>query len=107
MATKDITIGSHRIPLRLHAGDDTKPSKEFRTAYQAGFEAGFAMGREAGLKEAAEPAAAQVAAAKKNVRVSVRRRVASEHFLLGLPCCTCGAYYGSDEKRCPLCKTQR
>jgi hypothetical protein len=107
VATNDITIGSHAIPLHLRAGDDTDPTMELSTVFQAGFEAGFRMGREAGLKEAGEAAVAQVAAAKKSVRVSVRPRVASERFLLGLPCSTRGAYYGSDEKRCPVCKTHR
>jgi hypothetical protein len=105
MATSDTTIRSHAIPLHQRAGDDTEATKEFTAIYQAGFEAGFTMGREAGLKEAGQAAVGQVTAAKKKVRISTRRRVASEHFLLGLPCRTCGAYHGSDEKRCPLCKT--
>jgi len=89
------------------ASKHTEATKEFTAIYQAGFEAGFTMGREAGLKGAGQAAVGRVTAPKTKVRISTRRRVASEHFLLGLPCRACGAYYGSDEKRCPLCKTRQ
>ena len=75
--------------------------------YHAGFEAGFTMGRQAALKEAEERPGAQLRGVNKRRRVSVRRGAESRHFLLGLPCRTCGAYYSSDEKRCPVCKTQQ
>ena len=104
MTTKHTTIGSGISPLHLRAEDDTEATKEFSTVYQAAFEAGFTMGRQAGLNEAGELAGAQSPAVNKSTRVPVRRRVASRRFLLGLPCRTCGAYYGSDEKRCPVCK---
>ena len=105
MATKHTTIGSGIIPMPLRAEDDPEATKEFSAAYQAGFKAGFAMGRQASLNQAGEPAGAQSPAVNKSTRVPVRRRVASRRFLLGLPCRTCGAYYGSDEKRCPVCKS--
>jgi len=107
MATKHTTIGSGISPLQLRALDDTEATKEFSTAYQASYEAGFTIGRQAGLNEAGEPAGAQSPAVNESTRWPVRCRVASPRFLLGLPCRTCGAYYGSDEKRCPVCKTQQ
>jgi hypothetical protein len=106
MAAKQTMIGSG-IPLHLRAEDDTEAIKEFSTIYQAGFDAGFTMGRQAGLNEAGGPAGAQSPVVNKSTRVPVRRRVASRRFLLGLPCRTCGVYYGSDQKRCPVCKTQQ
>ena len=105
MATKHTTIGSGIIPLHLRPEDDTEATKEFSTIYQAGFEAGLTMSHQAGLNEAGRPAGAQSRVVNKSTRVPVRRRVASRRFLLGLPCRTCGAYYGSDEKRCPVCGT--
>jgi hypothetical protein len=110
MATKHTTIGSGINPLHRHAENDTEAAKELSAAYQAGFDAGFIMGRQASLKEPEDPAGApQLARVNKRTRVPgparVRRRVASQRFLLGLPCRSCGAYYGSDEKRCPVCKT--
>jgi hypothetical protein len=101
MATKHTTIGSGISPLQLRDVDDTEATKEFSTVYQAGFEAGFTMG------EAGEPARAQSPAVNESTREPVRCRVASPRFLLGLPCRTCGAYYGSEEKRCPVCRTQQ
>ena len=106
MATKHTTIEPGTLPLHLRAEQDAEATKELSTVYQAGFEAGFKMGRQTGLKDAEEPAGAQSPGVNKRTRVSVRRRAASQRFLLGLPCRTCGAYYGSDEKRCPICKTQ-
>lgn len=99
MATKHTTIGSGISALHLRAEDNTESTKEFSTVYEAGFEAGFTMSRQAGLKKAGEPAGAQSPAVNKE------STVASPRFLLGLPCRNCGAYYGSDEKRCPVCKT--
>jgi hypothetical protein len=99
VATKHTTIGSGISALHLRAEDDTESTKEFSTGYHAGFEAGLTMGRQAGLNEAGEPGGAQSPA------VNNKSTVASPRFLLGLPCRNCGAYYGSDEKRCPVCKT--
>ena len=107
MATKHTTIGSGISPLHLRAEDDTEATKEFSTVHPAGFVAGFTMGRQAGLNEAEEPAGAQSPAVNESTRVRVRCCVASPRFLLGLPCRTCGAYYGSDEQRCPVCRTQQ
>ena len=124
MATPDTTIGPHGMAMQLRAGKDNGTMEEFSAAYQAGFEAGFAMGRETGLKEAREAGAAQPPAAEKtktHSRPSRRRKAArltlvsafaqhratSAHFLLGLPCRACGAYYGSDEERCPVCKAAK
>ena len=106
MATKHTTIGSGIIPLHLRAEDDTEAPKEFSAIYQAGFDAGFTMGRQA-LNEAGGPAGAQSPVVNNSTRVPVQRCVASRRSLLGLPCRTCGAYYGSNEKRCPICKTQQ
>lgn len=100
-------IGSGMIPLHLQAENDTEATEELTMVYHAGFEAGFTMGRQAALKVAEEPHGAQLRGVNKRTRVSVLRRAESRRFLLGLPCRTCGAYYGSDEKRCPVCKTQR
>ncbi|HEX9121605.1 MAG TPA: hypothetical protein VF840_13800 [Terriglobales bacterium] len=105
MATKHTTIGSGIIPLHLRAEDDNEATKEFSTIYQAGFDAGFTMGLQAGLNEAGRPAGGQSPVVNNSTRVPVRRSVESRRFLLGLPCRTCGAYYGSNEKRCPVCKT--
>jgi hypothetical protein len=108
MLAYDTTIGSRHFALRhcvLRKNGSSKPSSE----YQAGFEAGFIVGREAGLKEAEAGKApvAQLTAAKNNVTVSLRPGVASDHFLLGLPCRTCGAYYASDQEICPACKASK
>lgn len=96
-------------PPHLHprAHRKSKRTKEPSTEYQAGFEAGFIVGREAGLKEALAGKApvAQLTAAKNNVTVLRLPRVPSHRILLGLPCRSCGAYYGSDEKCCPFCKS--
>jgi len=108
MSTYDTTIGSRHFTLHPRAhrkNGSTKPSTE----YQAGFEAGFIVGREAGLKEAEAGKApvAQLTAAKNNVTVLLRPSVASDHFLLGLPCRNCGAYYASDQERCPVCNASK
>ena len=108
MSTYDTTIGSHHFTLHPRArrkNGSTKPNTE----YQAGFEAGFIVGREAGLKEAEAGKAplARFTAAKNKVPVLLRPSAASDHFLLGLPCRTCGAYYASDQERCPVCKASR
>ena len=110
MATNDITIGSHDIAPHLCTGDDlaSVPKARNDLGYQAGFETGFAMGREAGLKEASTAAVAQLCAARNNgVSDAAQRRTASDHFLLGLPCRACGAYYGSDREICPACGALR
>ena len=124
MATTDTTIGPHGIAMQLRAGKDSGTIEEFSAAYQAGFEAGFATGRETGLKEARETGVAQPSAAEKTktpsrprrrrksarlmlVSAFAQHRATSDHFLLGLPCRACGAYYGSDEERCPVCKAQK
>ena len=96
-------------PPHLHPRAHRKSgrTKEPSTEYQAGFEAGFIVGRKAGLKEARAGKApvAQLAAGKKNVTVLRRPRAGFHRILLGLPCRSCGAYYGSDEECCPLCKS--
>lgn len=96
-------------PPHLHPRAHRKSgrTKEPSTEYQAGFEAGFIVGREAGLKEAEAGKApvAQLTAAKNNVTVLRRPSVASNRSLLGLPCRSCGAYYGSDDECCPFCKS--
>jgi rubrerythrin len=102
VATKQTMIGPGIIPLPLRAEGDAEATREFSAAYEAGFKTGFTMGRQAGLK-AGEPGS-PLPAVKKNTRVLARRRAASRRYLLGLPCRSCGAYYGSDEKRCPICK---
>src|SRR5438067_1704992 len=108
MAANDITIGSHNIPPHLCAGDHNIPphlcacdhnipgaNTDIGTVYQAGFEAGFAQGKGAGLKEARDAAAAVMCAATKNAAASAQPHVEPDRFLLGLPCQSCGAYYGS------------
>ena len=107
MWTDDNTIGSRHFTLHPRVHRKSGRTKEPSTEYQAGFEAGFIVGREAGLKgaEAGKAPVTQLTAAKNNVTVLLRPGVASDHFLLGLPCRICGAYYASDEECCPLCKS--
>ncbi len=107
MWTDDNTIGSRHFMLHPRAHRKSGRTKEPSTEYQAGFEAGFIVGREAGLKEAEAGKApvAQLTAAKSNVTVLLRPSAASHRILLGFPCRSCGAYYGSDEEFCPVCKS--
>ena len=109
MWTDDNTIGSRHFTLHTRAHRKNGRTKEPSREYQAGFEAGFIVGREAGLKEveAGKAPLAQSTPAKNNVTVLLRPSVASDRILLGLPCRSCGAYYGSDEECCPLCKSPK
>lgn len=105
MAANDITIGACDIAPHLCAGDDlaSVPGARNDLGYQAGFETGFAMG----LREARAAAIARLCAARNEASASAQPRVASDHFLLGLPCRSCGAYYGSDQQSCPACQAPR
>jgi hypothetical protein len=63
----------------------------------------------AALKEtkAGKAPVARLTADENNVPVMLRPKVASDHFLLGLPCLACGAYYASNQECCPVCKVTR
>ena len=112
MAANNITtIDSRKITAPLRTGDNLAivpgAKTDIGTVYQAGFEAGYVIGHEAGMKEARAAAAAVMCAVQKNAAASAQPRVDPDRFLLGLPCRSCGAYFGSDQVNCPACKTPR
>lgn len=109
-----------KIGSSLHDSLDEEALHQaaYEVGYARGHEAGFRTGYQEGLKDKERESREQGSgntgsegAERQGARGQAAGEQESERApgprLIGLPCTHCGAYFFSDEARCPRCKTAR